>query len=166
MKAFIFALLFPVVCFAQTTKTPAVKPSTTDCPTWNNKQQVNKTDYYQSLRHPKSAKAQAVVDPNHIAEKKTPVAKPKTEVKKSTVPSFSSGSDPLLEKKKPVEAKTTVKEEAPLTEKKEAAAKPEAKTTAAAKEKTEKKPAKKKDANYNSGKVRTSKKSQEKCPAF
>jgi hypothetical protein len=164
MKAFFLALLFPVAVFAQTTKTPAAKPSTTDCPTWNNKQQVNRADYYQSLRHPKSAKAQAVVDPTHVVEKKPVVkAKPKAEPK-STVPSFSSGSDPLLEKKKPVEVKAIEKKE--TAEETKAVSKPEAKTTSAAKEKTEKKTAKKKESAYNSGRVRNTKKSAEKCPAF
>ncbi|MDF2435834.1 MAG: hypothetical protein K0Q95_210 [Bacteroidota bacterium] len=163
MKALFLAMIFPVMCFAQTTKTPTPKPSTTDCPTWNNKQQVNKTDYYQSLRHPKSAKAQAVVAPGLVTEKK-PVVKPKAEAKKSTVPSFSSGSDPLLEKKKPVEAKTTGKEETP--EETKPIPREEKKPAAVTKEKTEKKPSKKKESAYNAGKVRNAKKSAEKCPAF
>jgi hypothetical protein len=49
MKATALALLlFPIVCFAQTTK-----PSTTACPDFVNKPQLSKAAYFESLRHPK-----------------------------------------------------------------------------------------------------------------
>jgi len=54
MRGFILILLlFPVFCFAQkeTGKTTsAVKPSTTDCPSWKKKDKKSKADYFQSLR--------------------------------------------------------------------------------------------------------------------
>lgn len=55
MKALIFILfLFPAFCFAQEEKgktNAPVKPSTTDCPTWNKKdKKTDKAAYFNSLR--------------------------------------------------------------------------------------------------------------------
>ncbi|MES2140460.1 MAG: hypothetical protein V4511_12200 [Bacteroidota bacterium] len=59
MKTLIFILfIFPTFCFAQEeqSKTNApVKPSTTDCPTWNKKgKKTDKAAYFQSLRSNKA----------------------------------------------------------------------------------------------------------------
>jgi hypothetical protein len=55
MKTSVLILfLLPVLCFAQSNKgktDATVKPSTTDCPTWNNKsKKVSKANYFQYLQ--------------------------------------------------------------------------------------------------------------------
>lgn len=164
MKALILALsLLPLISVSQTTKAPAAKPSTTDCPDFKNKAQVSKADYFESLRHTK--KAQPVGASSEKASLNNPPpakVKPAPE-KKSAVPKFSSSDDKILEAKKPAPETKEVKEE-----KKIPAKQPQKKDAAVtdSKNKAEKKPAKKKEISDNSGKVRTSKKNTQKCPAF
>lgn len=76
MKTLIFILfLFPAFCFAQEeknkTNTP-VKPSTTDCPTWNKKdKKADKAAYFKSLRSNKARVSQQTVsNPNNYRDSK------------------------------------------------------------------------------------------------
>ena len=95
MKIITFLLvLFSATCFSQTEAKPAPKPSTTDCPTWGSKPNQSKANYYESLRHKKP-----------VAEQPGVVSKPKTVKPKKPVthtPSFNSGTDKVIEEKKPV----------------------------------------------------------------
>lgn len=84
--------LFSATCFAQTENKPAAKPSTTDCPTWGSKPTQSKAAYYEALRHKKPVAEQ----PGVVT--KTKVVKPKKVV--THTPSFDSGSDKIMEKKK------------------------------------------------------------------
>jgi hypothetical protein len=88
----ILFLLFSTSIFAQTqTKTaPLAKPSTTDCPTWGSKpnQAKSKAAYYESLRHTKKAPGDSTAKVK---------AKPKA---KTHTPSYSAGTDKVLEQKK------------------------------------------------------------------
>lgn len=96
MKALsLLLLLFPFISLAQESKktSPAPKPSTTDCPTWTSKPSQNKAAYYESLRHTKKPAGDSL-----SAKKKAPAAKPKQ--KAAYTPSYSSGSDKVMEKKK------------------------------------------------------------------
>jgi len=165
MKATALALLFlPFASLAQTT----AKPSTTDCPDFKNKPQVSKAAYFESLRHkPVKAAPTASAAKKADPELKAPEVKasqPKPQ--KAYVPSFSSGSDKILEEKKAPAAKTETAEkpaaEKPALKEKEK----EQLAENAAKPKTEKKAAKKKVMNTNSGKVRATRKNPTKCPAF
>lgn len=76
MKAIIFILfLFPNFCFAQEEKNNTnapVKPSTTDCPTWNKKaKKTDKAAYFQSLRSNKTrATQQTTSNPVNYRESK------------------------------------------------------------------------------------------------
>jgi len=76
MKTLIFILLlFPAFCFAQEekskTNTP-VKPSTTDCPTWNKKdKKADKAAYLKSLRSNKTrVNQQTTSNPNNYRDSK------------------------------------------------------------------------------------------------
>lgn len=76
MKNLIFILfLFPAFCFAQEekskTNTP-VKPSTTDCPTWNKKdKKADKAAYFKSLRSNKArVNQQTTSNPNNYRDSK------------------------------------------------------------------------------------------------
>lgn len=75
MKTLIFILfLFPAFCFAQEekskTNTP-VKPSTTDCPTWNKKdKKADKAAYFKSLRSNKANVKQTTSNPNNYRDSK------------------------------------------------------------------------------------------------
>lgn len=76
MKTIIFILfIFPTFCFAQEekskTNTP-VKPSTTDCPTWNKKdKKADKAAYFQSLRSNKvRVNQQTTSNPNNYRDSK------------------------------------------------------------------------------------------------
>lgn len=76
MKTLIFILfLFPAFCFAQEekskTNTP-VKPSTTDCPTWNKKdKKADKAAYFKSLRSNKTkVNQQATSNPYNYRDSK------------------------------------------------------------------------------------------------
>ncbi len=67
-------LLFPIICFSQKESNNALsptKPSTTDCPTWDNKSKTrSKADYYRSLRSIKPMKNQetkANDSPNNLS---------------------------------------------------------------------------------------------------
>jgi hypothetical protein len=87
-------LLFSINSFAQTENKPAVKPSTTDCPTWNKPQQ-SKAAYYESLRHKKPVAEQpGVVTKAKPAKIKKPI---------THTPAFNASSDKVMEKKKPAE---------------------------------------------------------------
>jgi len=88
----IFSLLFlfSVNCFAQTKTTqakPVTKPATTDCPTWN-KPSTSKAGQFEAMRH----------KPVKLDANGNPVIKPKKKV--THTPSFDSGSDKVMEKKK------------------------------------------------------------------
>ncbi|HEX8516775.1 MAG TPA: hypothetical protein VF868_11285 [Bacteroidia bacterium] len=157
MKAAALALLFiPIASIAQTGK-PVAKSSSTDCPTFVNKPQVSKAAYFESLRHTKKA------------------AKPAAENKKpepAYVPSFASTSDKVLEKPASPPAKPVEEKKPVIAEKQKPAAAPvEKKVTAedGPEEKVqiaEKKAPKKKKALNTSGRVRTPRRSAEKCPQF
>lgn len=155
-------LFIPALCFSQTESKAPVKSSTTDCPTWKNKAQVSKANYFESLRHTKTAK-----DPQQLAsvsKKEVPVKKvnePKEQ--KAYVPSFSASEDKVLSEKKEIPEKAPEKNIA----EKPAIKKEKTESVATnAKPKAEKKTQKRKNADYSSGKVRTSKKNAQKCPAF
>ncbi|MCE9540123.1 MAG: hypothetical protein K8R85_13040 [Bacteroidetes bacterium] len=76
MKALIFILfLFPALCFAQEEKSKTnapVKPSTTDCPTWNKKdKKTDKAAYFKSLRTNKTkVNQQTTSNPNNYRDPK------------------------------------------------------------------------------------------------
>ncbi|MCE3278432.1 MAG: hypothetical protein K0S44_623 [Bacteroidetes bacterium] len=157
MKALLIAFSFlPVFCLAQAAKTTA-KPSTTDCPTFVNKPQSSKAASFEAMRHTKKAK---------------PAAAPKAKTETAYVPSFSSSSDKVMDKKptvKPAPSEKTVPAEKETPE-----AVSKTKEPAVSKEKTEegdkavaeKKVPKKKKLVNNSGKVQKTKTDPSKCPAF
>lgn len=76
MKTLIFILLlFPAFCFAQEEKSKTsapVKPSTTDCPTWNKKdKKADKAAYFKSLRSNKTrVNQQSSSNPNNYQDSK------------------------------------------------------------------------------------------------
>lgn len=109
MKAIFFLLfLSPFLSLAQESKkpAPAQKPSTTDCPTWTSKPSQSKAAYYESLRHTRKPAGDSLA-----AKKKVSSSKPKA--KKDYTPSFNSGDDKVMEKKKPAtEDKAPVKKKA------------------------------------------------------
>ncbi|MCW3071159.1 MAG: hypothetical protein JWO44_1049 [Bacteroidetes bacterium] len=161
MKAIAIALFFlPVAALAQTT---AAKPSTTECPDFKNKPQVSKAAYFESLRHkPATAPAAKKGSTAPAAQAKATQTKPQ----KAYVPSFSAGTDKILEEKKAPAAKTETAAkpaaEKPVVKEKEKEMLAETTT----KPKAEKKTTKKKSSNVNSGKVRGTKKNAATCPAF
>jgi hypothetical protein len=100
MKTFALLLfLFPAICFSQTEKKAAVKPSTTDCPTWNSGKPSSKANQFEAMRH-KPVKLDAAGNP-------VKTVKPKKAV--NHTPSFNAGSDKVLEKKKIATAETEKK---------------------------------------------------------
>ena len=76
MKTIIFILfIFPAFCFAQEEKSKTnapVKPSTTDCPTWNKKdRKADKAAYFKSLRSNKTRVNQETTsNPNNYRDSK------------------------------------------------------------------------------------------------
>ncbi len=90
MKTIIFILfIFPNFCFAQeensNTNAP-VKPSTTDCPTWNNKdKKKDKAAYFQSLRTNKTKVNQQTTS--------NPVNYRESKIQPNSVPKKTESSD-------------------------------------------------------------------------
>ena len=74
-------LLFPIICFSQKenkTKLSPAKPSSTDCPTWDDKgKKSNKSDYYRSLRSMKPMKNPDTSKNNYAN------SKPRSSIKKT-----------------------------------------------------------------------------------
>ena len=83
--------LFPVICFSQTEKKPATKPSTTDCPTWGSgKPTSSKAGQFEAMRH----------KPVKLDANGNPVKTVKPKKASSHTPSFDASSDKVIEKKK------------------------------------------------------------------
>jgi hypothetical protein len=157
MKALLIAFSFiPVFCIAQAAKT-STKPSTTDCPTFVNKPQSSKAASFEAMRHTRKAK---------------PATAPKAKTETAYVPSFSSGSDKVMDKK-PTEKTSPAEKDAP-EEKEKPESVSKTKETASSTGKAqdtdkavaEKKAVKKKKTVNTSGKVRNTKKDAGKCPEF
>jgi hypothetical protein len=161
MKTLLAFLAFLPMAAAAQDKAKTEKPSTTDCPTWQNKPVANKAAYYQSLRHTKATPQ----DPQlaAIPKKEKPVktaAAPKPA--KASVPMFSEGPDKVMNSSTAptAAAKPAEKEKTATPAKEENTAKARAAATA------EKKPVKKKKDAASSGKVRGTSRSSANCPAF
>ncbi|MES2287867.1 MAG: hypothetical protein V4547_19420 [Bacteroidota bacterium] len=121
MKTIIFILfIFPTFCFAQDEKSKTnapVKPSTTDCPTWNKKdKKKDKAAYFQSLRTNKTKINQQTtsnpnsyrdskIQPNSVPQK-TESSTPKKNVKQT--PEKSNTEEITVLKTKTEKSPTTV----------------------------------------------------------
>lgn len=98
----ILLTLLPLFGFAQQHNSSEVqKINTTACPTWDNKKQPSKAEYFQSLRTSGKAKNTdlAMVTPKEKTIAKKQMAD-KPVAKKEYIPAFSTGDDIILENKK------------------------------------------------------------------
>ncbi len=159
MKIYILILLlFPIICFSQkennTTPAPS-KPTTTDCPTWNNKSQTrSKADYYKSLRSMKPIKNQGT---NNI---EYPNRKPKYLTKKIEK-SDSISSKKNDEGKSAVEETKIKKDTTDVTETDDSKIERKEKS-----DKEKEKPTKKSKRLPARNRTKVPKHNQNKCPEF
>lgn len=115
MRAIILILfLFPAFCIAQkeaSKTTSPVKPSTTDCPTWNKKEKKSKAAYFQSLRSTKTkANQQATSNPVNYRD---------TKVQSNPVPHRTENSNQKMNVKQSPEETNSEKAEIVKPKKKE-----------------------------------------------
>lgn len=164
----ILCFLLPIACLSQQESRVVTTTNTTDCPTWENKKQPSKAEYFQSLRT-SSGKTKdqqiAYLNKKELKPQKQPGEKP--ELERSYIPAFSSG-DAIMENKSIVKKDPEIQEEKEI-EKLEVVEKQTSETkvqSSVSNERTKKKKKKVKTNCAGTNGVNTSKKNNTKCPAF